>query len=94
MLATYGLTETPDTTALDRRRRRSRGWRVLRFISLGGSRSLVTLVLLALAAGAWWWLGTDESLAFALARTARYLPAGQTLESRDVSGSLRAGGRI
>jgi translocation and assembly module TamB len=66
--------------------------RVLRILgwSLGG---LVTLVV-ALAAGAWWWLGTDESLAFALARTARYLPAGQTLESRDVSGSLRAGGRI
>ena len=71
---------------------RSRGWRVLRFISWGVT-VLVTLVL-ALAAGAWWWLGTDESLAFALARTARYLPAGQTLESRDVSGSLRAGGRI
>ncbi len=53
----------------------------------------MALVLL-LGAGAWWWLGSDQSLAFALARTARYLPAGQTLESRDVSGSLRAGGRI
>lgn len=71
---------------------RPRGRRVLRVIAWAVT-GLVTLVL-ALAAGAWWWLGTDESLAFALARTARYLPAGQSLESRDVSGSLRAGGRI
>jgi translocation and assembly module TamB len=71
---------------------RSRGRRVLRVLGWGIG-GLVTLVV-ALGAGAWWWLGSDESLAFALSRTARYLPAGQTLESRDVSGSLRAGGRI
>jgi len=71
---------------------RSRGRRVLRFI--GWVVTVLVTLVLALAAGAWWWLGSDESLAFALARTARYLPAGQTLESRDVSGSLRAGGRI
>ncbi|WP_431273996.1 translocation/assembly module TamB domain-containing protein [Variovorax ureilyticus] len=82
--------ETPDTTPTPPMRSRLR--RVLRGFGwfVGG---LVTLVI-ALLAGAWWWLGTDESLAFALSRTARLLPADQTLESRDVSGSLRAGGRI
>ena len=51
-------------------------------------------VVLVLAAGAWWWLGSNQSLATAIARAARYLPAGQTLETREVTGSLRAGGRI
>ncbi len=71
---------------------RSRGRRALRAAgwSLAGLVALVAL----LTAGAWWWLGSSESLAFALARAARLLPAGQSLESRDVSGSLRAGGRI
>ncbi len=82
--------ERPDSPAAPPKRSRTR--RVLRaFAWFAGG--LVTLVI-ALLAGAWWWLGTDESLAFALTRTARYLPADQTLESRDVSGSLRAGGRI
>ncbi|MGK6305711.1 translocation/assembly module TamB domain-containing protein [Variovorax sp. DT-64] len=72
--------------------KRSRGRRVVR----GLAWSLLGLVLLVgvLTAGAWWWLGSNQSLAFALARAARYLPAGQTLESRDVTGSLRTGGRI
>ncbi|VTU35454.1 translocation/assembly module TamB domain-containing protein [Variovorax sp. RA8] len=71
---------------------RSRGRRVVRALAW----SLLGLILLVgvLTAGAWWWLGSNQSLAFALARAARYLPAGQTLESREVSGSLRAGGRI
>jgi translocation and assembly module TamB len=71
---------------------RPRGWRALRALAW----SLLGLILLvgALSAGAWWWLGSNQSLAFALAQAARYLPAGQTLESREVSGSLRAGGRI
>ncbi len=57
---------------------------------------LMTLVALALlvAAGLWWWAGSSTSLATALARAAQYLPAGQTLESREVSGALRSGGRI
>jgi len=82
--------ETPETTPVPPKRSRLR--RVLRGLGwfVGG---LVTLVI-ALLAGAWWWLGTDESLAFALSRAARYMPADQTLESRDVSGSLRVGGRI
>jgi len=58
--------------------------------------SIAGLIMAAglLTAGAWWWLGSGESLAFVLARAARYLPAGQTLESRDVTGSVRAGGHI
>ncbi len=72
--------------------KRSLGRRALRALAW----SLLGLVVLVgvLTAGAWWWLGSNESLAFALARAARYLPAGQTLESREVTGSLRAGGRI
>ncbi|MEJ7687958.1 MAG: hypothetical protein WKG52_13770 [Variovorax sp.] len=71
---------------------RSRGRRALR----AAAWSVVGLIVLVLvlAAGAWWWLGSNESLAFTLSRVARYLPAGQSLESRDVSGSVRAGGRI
>jgi translocation and assembly module TamB len=57
---------------------------------------LLALVALLITAGAllWWWTGSDTSLATSLARAAQYLPAGQTLESREVSGSLRSGGRI
>ncbi len=59
-------------------------------------RLLVTLLALLLAASAllWWWAGSGTSLAATLARAAQYLPANQQLESRDVSGSLRSGGRI
>ena len=55
--------------------------------------SLLGLALLALG-GAWWWLSSADSLATALQRATQYLPAGQQLESREVTGSLRAGGRI
>ncbi len=57
---------------------------------------LVALVALLLAASAllWWWAGSGTSLATTLARAAQYLPADQQLESREVSGSLRSGGRI
>ena len=68
---------------------RSRTVRTLAWLAA----TLLALVLVA-AGGAWWWAGQADSLAAVLARAARYLPAGQTLESRDVSGSLRAGGRI
>ena len=73
-------------------RPRSRGRRVVRAV-LWTLASLLAL-LLVLGAGSWWWLGSNQSLAFALAKAARYMPAGQTLESRDVTGSLRTGGRI
>lgn len=73
-------------------RRRSRARRALRGLAWAFATLIVLLV--AIGAGAWWWLGSDQSLAYALAKAARYMPAGQTLQSRDVSGSLRAGGRI
>lgn len=74
------------------RARRSRTRRALR--ALGWMIGGLLALLLVVGAGAWWWLGSNQSLAFALARVALYLPAGQSLESRDVTGSLRTGGRI
>ncbi len=57
---------------------------------------LVALVALLLTASAllWWWAGSGTSLATSLTRAAQYLPAEQQLESREVTGSLRSGGRI
>ncbi len=61
---------------------------------------LVWLLELVLVAGgalllaAWVWSGTDGSLATALKQAQPYLPQGQSLEVRDVSGSIRGGGRI
>jgi len=71
-----------------RPRRRNR-WLIAAWSLLG----LLALVA-ALLGAAWWWAGGDSSLAATLNRVARYLPAGQTLESRDVTGSVRGGGRI
>ncbi|MBT2334409.1 translocation/assembly module TamB domain-containing protein [Variovorax paradoxus] len=71
---------------------RSRTRRALR--ALGWMVAGLLALVLVIGAGAWWWLGSNQSLAFALAKAARYLPAGQTLESREVTGSLRTGGRI
>ena len=69
--------------------RRRNGWLIAAWSLLG----LLALVA-ALLGAAWWWTGGDSSLAATLNRVARYLPAGQTLESRDVTGSVRGGGRI
>lgn len=80
----------PDNAAP--RARRSRTRRALR--ALGWTVSGLLALMLVAGAGAWWWLGSNQSLAFALARVALYLPAGQSLESREVTGSLRTGGRI
>ena len=53
------------------------------------------LVLLAVLLGSgWWWMGQSDSLASTLHRVARWLPAGQTLEAREVQGSVRHGGQI
>lgn len=72
--------------------RRSRTRRVLR--GLGWTFAGLVALLLVLAATGWWWIGSDQSLAFTLSRAARYLPPGQTLQTREVTGSLRRGGRI
>ncbi|CAN5909441.1 hypothetical protein BH11PSE13_BH11PSE13_17960 [soil metagenome] len=72
--------------------RRSRARRALRALAWSFC-GLIALALI-LTAGAWWWLGSNQSLAFALTKAAQYLPAGQTLESREVSGSVRTGGHI
>ena len=52
------------------------------------------LLALTLAAGLWLWSGASTSLATSISQLARSLPAGQTLEAHDVSGSLREGGSI
>ncbi len=54
--------------------------------------TLITVLVLTTAL--WQWSGSDSSLATLLTRLQRFLPAGQTLETRDVQGSLRAGGHI
>jgi translocation and assembly module TamB len=61
--------------------------------SLWGLAGLL-LAILGLLAGLWVWTGTDASLALALQQAQRLLPAGQVLEAREVSGSLRHGGHI
>ena len=57
-------------------------------------RTLLALMLAAAGLGAYLWTGSDHSLGATLHLAARFLPEGQTLETGDVSGSLRAGGRI
>ena len=52
------------------------------------------LALAALAGTAWWFTGRSDSLAYTLQRVAGWLPAGQSLQAREVTGTLRQGGRI
>ena len=67
----------------------------MRVIRLSLKLLTATLItLLALTAALWLWSGSDSSLATLLTRLQRFLPAGQTLEAKDVQGSLRAGGHI
>ena len=61
--------------------------------SLWSLAGLLLALLLGLA-GLWVWAGGDTSLAVALRQVQSVLPAGQTLQTREVSGSLRHGGRI
>eukprot|EP01035_Chromulina_nebulosa_P010661 gene10661-14305_t len=56
--------------------------------------AMLVALLLAASALLWWWAGSNTSLATTLTRAAQSLPAHQQLESREVSGSLRSGGRI
>lgn len=66
--------------------------RLLRALGWAGAGLGSTLIVLG-AAG-WWWSGTPQSLATTLQIAARYLPAGQSLQVRDVTGSLRHGGQL
>ena len=54
----------------------------------------LSLALLLVVAALWSWSGSDTSLATTLGQISRLLPAGQSLEVRDVKGSLRSGGSI
>jgi translocation and assembly module TamB len=56
---------------------------------------LTPLLLIALFfVAAWFWAGSDTSLATALGRSGAYLPAGHSLVAEGVRGSLRQGGHI
>jgi translocation and assembly module TamB len=61
---------------------------------LAAALALALVLLLALAAALWQWSGSDGSLARLLQQAPIFLPAGQSLEVKDVSGSIQAGGRI
>ena len=52
------------------------------------------VLALTLAGALWTWTGTGTSLATALGQLQRWLPAGQTLEAQEVTGSVRDGGTI
>jgi len=74
----------PTPTPMPPAVRRSRARRAAR--ALAWTVAGLVMIVMLLAAGAWWYIGSDKSLAFALAQAAQRLPAGQTLESRDVTG--------
>ncbi|MEX8193382.1 translocation/assembly module TamB domain-containing protein [Comamonas guangdongensis] len=50
--------------------------------------------LALLLTGLWWWSGREGSLGQTLQQVARWLPQGQSLQTREVTGTLRSGGRI
>ena len=52
------------------------------------------LTAAALVTALWLWSGSTTSLATALVLAARWLPDGQSLQSRNVQGSLKGGGSI
>ena len=56
-------------------------------------RTLLALMLAAAGLGAYLWTGSDHSLGATLDLASRFLPEGQSLETREVTGSLRAGKR-
>ncbi len=54
-----------------------------------------TLVVVAAVLGAlWFWSGANTSLATSLAVVAQWLPAGQSLQTRNVQGSVQGGGNV
>ena len=66
--------------------------KVLRWLL--SSLAALCITLACVAGAAWWWAGQSTSLATALTQVAQWLPAGQSLQSRDVTGSLRSGGCV
>jgi translocation and assembly module TamB len=62
-----------------------RGWRIAAWIA----GSIVALAVV-ITSGAWWWAGTDGSLAAAL----RWIGRSQPLSAERATGSLRAGGHV
>ena len=71
---------------------KSKGTHFLRIAA--GLLALLVLAVVLAGVGVWVWAGRSTSLATTVAQAARYLPADQTLETRDVTGSLRGGGTI
>jgi translocation and assembly module TamB len=66
--------------------------KALRITLIAVAATLV--VALALVGALWTWSGTSTSLATSLNQLMRFLPADQSLEVKDVKGSLRGGGTI
>ena len=67
----------------------------MRALRLGLKLLAATLLaVLAITGALWLWSGTDSSLATLLTRLQRFLPADQTLEAKDVRGSIQGGGHI
>ncbi|KQP39688.1 translocation/assembly module TamB domain-containing protein [Pseudorhodoferax sp. Leaf274] len=79
---------SPSATPAPRRPRR----RLLR--AIGWSAAGLGTALVALGAYGWWWSGQPQSLPTALSFASRYLPAGQSLQTRDAQGALRHGATI
>ena len=52
------------------------------------------LAVAAVLAALWFWSGVNTSLATSLAVVAQWLPAGQTLQTRNVQGSVQGGGTV
>ncbi len=62
--------------------------------ALGWTSAGLAAALVGLGAAGWWWSGTPQSLATTLDFATRYLPVGQSLQTREVTGSLRHGGQL
>lgn len=71
-------------TRRPRRWLRAMGWTLLTLFA----------ALAVLLGSLWWWAGRDDSLTYTLQRVAGWLPQGQSLVAREVTGSVRRGGRI
>ena len=89
---TASSSSPPSPAPAPARAKRSRWQRAWR--ALAGLLLTLLLVLVVALGSAWWWAGQADSLASLITRVAQWLPAGQTLEARDVSGTLRQGGHI